>query len=281
MTKSKIKWSSVPAKVKWVLELELKSYFTPFCGPTYAFNKWVSVLFNKKTISFMGVDFHYQDRLNPFSIFQYVNEVKETIDLFHLDKLNHSVRILEIGGNIGNWGIVLCHYLPNATLYTFEPNPEPYKLLEKNSSQFPLWKIFNLGVGPNNDKINFYVVPNKSGQGSIYKDNANKNLLSNEAVEETQISVVKLDTNFIAKNFQSNHFDFIKIDIEGAEWEAIYGLKDLTWDGMYVELSLDQPNRDTVEKFMHICQSIWPNVKLCKLIQNSPEVADLFLINKK
>jgi len=281
MSKSKINWSSVPAKVKWVLELELKSYFTPFCGPTYAFNKWVSVLFNKKTISFMGVDFHYQDRLNPFSIFQYVNEVKETIDLFHLDKLNHPLRVLEIGGNIGNWGIVLCQYLPNATLYTFEPNPEPYKLLVKNSSHFPLWKIFNLGVGPNNAKIDFYVVPNKSGQGSIYKDNANKNLLSNDAVEETQISVVKLDVNFITKNFQSNHFDFIKIDIEGAEWEAIYSLKDLTWDGMYVELSLDQPNRDTVEKFMHVCQSIWPDAKLYKLIKNSPEVADLFLINKK
>ena len=41
---------------------------------------WQTV--DKKTISFMGVDFHYQDRLNPFSIFQYVNEVKETIDLF-------------------------------------------------------------------------------------------------------------------------------------------------------------------------------------------------------
>lgn len=270
---------SIPSKVIWVIGLELKSWFTESCGPLYAINKWKSVFFNHKSIPFLGVNFEYQDRLNPFSIFQYVNEVKNTIKLFDLDKLGHAPRVLEIGGNIGNWGIVLCHFLPNAKLYTFEPNPQPFELLKKNSSNFKNWKLFNFGVGSKKEVVDFYVVPNKSGQGSIYKNNADKNLLTQADILKTKVTLIDIDNNFIETNLSCNYFDFIKIDVEGAEWEVIHGLKEVNWRGMYVELSLDQKGRDSVDEFMAICKSIWPKVQICKIQKLNSELVNLFLIN--
>jgi FkbM family methyltransferase len=274
-----LNWRSVPSKIFWVIELELRSYFTQSCGFKYAWNKWISVLFNKKSIPFLGVNFEYFDRLNPFSIFLYVNEVKNIIGLFGLNKIIHQPRVLEIGGNIGNWGISLCHFLPAAKLYTFEPNPQPFGLLKKNSSTFTNWKIFNFGVGSRNELINFYVVPNKSGQGSIYEQNANKNLLSKAEVEKIQVSLIKFDRDYINSNLDCNKFDFIKIDVEGAEWEVIHGLCELNWKGMYIELSLDQMGRDSVEKFVDICKGIWPKVQIAKLKRVNNNVVDLFLVN--
>lgn len=271
---SMINWRVLPSRIYLALILEWKALRTPGCGVLYVWNKWLALFFNRSEIYFLGRKFRYQDRLAPFMIFDYVHEVAKTRSLFKFE--NRQLRVLEIGGNIGNWGICWLKQMPATDLYTFEPNPEPFEILRYNSHELKQWKIFNFGVGTADQKMKFYFIPQKSGQGSIYRENADKNLLGQFSVKETEVDIRKLDRSFCQNYLGGTHFDFIKIDVEGAEWEVLKGISDLTWHGMYVELNLSKgPN--TLEQFIEVCRKNWPTFEVLEAQSYSNGNCDLFL----
>lgn len=274
----KLNWRAIPSRVLWVLKLEIKSWVTSGCGVSYAVRKWFAVATDSRKILFLGSNFFYIDRLNPFSIFTYVEEVQKVISLYKLSDDSSSLRILEIGGNIGNWGVPLSISLPKAKLFTFEPNLEPYRCLAKNAARFDNWKIFNYGVGKESEFVDFFYIPEKSGQGSIYKENAGRNLLSSFDVAKTKVELKKLSFDFLSQELGGNYFDFVKIDVEGAEWDVIEGIRDVVWRGMYVELSLNDLGRESIEIFINKCDQIWGEVSVVRIDMRGKEMADIFLM---
>lgn len=159
-----INWQLVPQKLFWTCKQEVRCILTENCGFSYAARKWFCVILNLKSIKHLDHNFHYIDRLTPFFLFDYINEVKDVIKKYDY-KLTKSIRVLEIGGNIGGWGAALCNLLPNAFLYSFEPNPVPFKYLEKNSLPYENWKVFGCGIGAETESVDFF-----SYQRSLRKD---------------------------------------------------------------------------------------------------------------
>jgi hypothetical protein len=79
-------------------------------------------------------------------------------------------------------------------------------------------------------------VRGKSGQGSIYRENAAQGLLGGE-VEETQSSFKVLNAEECSRLGLPSQFDLIKVDVEGAELEVLRSLGGISWRYLYAELS--------------------------------------------
>ena len=266
-------WLTLPKRLFQVFILEINSLTTPFCGWRYAINKWKAFFSNSRSMNYCGRLFAYEDRLTPFTLFTYVNEVGRGLEL--LSSEPREIRVLEIGANIGGWGTALLRHRPEAELYSFEPNSEPYAILHKNSTTFNSWNIFNCGVAELEEEIELSYISGKSAQGSIYEENASLGLLYEGKVLKTRINVRPLTSNFLSENCGGKHFDFVKIDVEGAEYGVVKGLAATTWDVLYVELSINRKGAAPVDDFVALIAELWPGSYVINQ-RNYEDVADIY-----
>jgi FkbM family methyltransferase len=124
--------------------------------------------------------------------------------------------IVEAGGHIGTFTLFAASKSPNAKIVTLEPDPENFVLLTANVAANKLLDrvtLHNLGLG-NGEQITLYTFPNDRGGNSVYR--------SSEGGTPIQIDTVSL-----AKLFEKHHIDtidYLKVDCEGAEYEAFYTL---------------------------------------------------------
>ena len=102
----------IPQRLAQAVSLEFKSYITPKCGILYALRKWWAVILNKREIQFLGKNISYEDRLAPFTMFDYVNEIIFTKNCFNFS----GGRVLDIGANIGLYGAAISVFFPGSTV---------------------------------------------------------------------------------------------------------------------------------------------------------------------
>ena len=245
---------------------------TEGAGFSYVVALFYSVLNNSRSIQYLGTKFYYEDRLNPFTIFNYINELME---MSLICKFNGG-RVLDVGGNVGIYGYTLIKLFPKSTVFSFEPNPVPFQILKKNATLNSNWKVFNQGISDHLEMKDIYFVEGKSGQGSFYQENADLDLAFEGKVTSLPVKVGPLNSQFLNDFMGGTHFNFVKIDTEGYESIVIRGLVDVTWDYMYVELSNERAGKKNLKKFMTEIQSIWPKAHLLKSI-NKGIVTDVWL----
>jgi len=269
-----MKISLIIKRVYQAILLEIQSLITPYCGFEYAYLKWVSVIKNKRSISFLGRKYYYEDRLQPFTLFNYINEIIALNKIFGF----RGGRVLDIGANIGNFGYTLMILYPNSSVWSFEPNPVPFNYLKSNSNFFKDWRIFNFGISNSTSNNDFYYMSGKSGQGSIYEENASLDILKSNDIIKSSVLLRPLSSQFLQKECGGESFDLVKIDVEGAELLAIDGLKDVQWKFMYVELSNNRSGSTSLEKLISLISETNPNARVIKLNLNK-YFTDVYLSN--
>ena len=127
---------------------------------------------------------------------------------------------LDIGANIGNHSLFFSDHFLN--VYSFEPSEINFELLKLNIKSKANIKAFKYGASSKDQKIVLYTLSNSdSGHSSVmYSENSNINFDNKETID-----LVNLD-NFLNKNNISN-VKFIKIDVEGYEFEVFKGIQEL------------------------------------------------------
>lgn len=119
---------------------------------------------------------------------------------------------VDIGSNVGNHSLFVGGFLSPSRIIPFEPNPIAYKLLIANialNDMADLFDVSHLGVG----------VSDKAGGGYAMEDR-DRNLGAAQMLEgEGDLQVVRGDDALADVSP-----DFIKIDVEGMEMEALNGL---------------------------------------------------------
>lgn len=118
---------------------------------------------------------------------------------------------LDIGANIGSHCLQFKENYPNIQIWAFEPFTENFNLLRQNTKRYFDVHCFNVGVGEKNTMVYFNDGhESNSGVVQVVNHSENSNL------------VVALDN----LEFPSK-VDFIKLDVEGYEVNAIKGMVNL------------------------------------------------------
>lgn len=254
--------------------LDWRAIMTKGCGIRYILSKWNAILFNKRQMIYLGHPINYDCYLAPFFMFSLVDEIEEHV-LKYIT--SNQPKILDIGANYGRWAQTVKSKLPNAKLYSFEPNMEIFDILQINSDRFDEWFVFNYGLSSMNASADFFYIPGKSGQGSLYESNAILNVLSASSPKKIKVNLRRFaDTVLNEKGI--TQFDFVKIDVEGAELDVIQGLVGIEWKFMYVEATRGEGRQGSNEQDLldEIIKS-WGDVEILERTVTSANTIDLLL----
>ena len=134
------------------------------------------------------------------------------VERYNVLKLRHNFypnRILDIGANIGQWYREIQTMFPDSEVFSIEANPNcEHQLMQINPNYLITF------LGKEESIIDFHTPKNNplSPGSSFYIENSD---YFNE-YETQQLSVVTLDS-------LNQEFDFIKMDVQGAELDIIKG----------------------------------------------------------
>ena len=133
-------------------------------------------------------------------------------------EIKHDYNVLDLGAHIGFYTVFMANLVGSrGKVYAFEPSPENFTLLRKNSKEVKHQNVTieNKGVADKTKKEKFYLygsLTNSLGVG-LYDD------INNASAVE--VDIVSLDDYFQSYD---GSIDFIKMDIEGAEKLALDGM---------------------------------------------------------
>jgi FkbM family methyltransferase len=118
--------------------------------------------------------------------------------------------VLDCGANIGLGSIYLKSRYPDAEIIAFEPDEKSYALLTKNirSCGFQNIKLLKKAVWKEDARLQF---SNQGNMGSRIETAGDKSTIEVEAVS--------------LGKFITRKVDFLKLDIEGAEYEVLKSIK--------------------------------------------------------
>lgn len=125
--------------------------------------------------------------------------------------------IFDCGANIGISVLYFKALYPESTIIAFEPNPNLFALLEKNvlDNQLKDVYIHQVALSATNEEISFFINDNLgSFLSSKFQHRGGDN--------EIQVKAVQL-SGYIKRY---SDIDFLKMDIEGAEYEVIQELNE-------------------------------------------------------
>lgn len=127
--------------------------------------------------------------------------------------------VFDVGAHIGSAAVLFAISYPNTPIYSFEPDPENFKLLCKNVEMYKNVKAFNFALGNRTEKRKFFASDNPLNTGGSSLTNLGVDL--NKSSEILVVDILEfMQTTSIKK------IDFMKIDVEGAEFEILKALKD-------------------------------------------------------
>ena len=118
--------------------------------------------------------------------------------------------VLDIGANIGIFTLAFAKLMPSCHVHAFEMMPKTYKALQKTVEINQLKNVTLHQIGLYHKKTNMTVnyKPYMLGKSFITED------------KEKSISTVECDT---LDSFKLENVSFIKIDIQGGEYDALCG----------------------------------------------------------
>jgi FkbM family methyltransferase len=122
--------------------------------------------------------------------------------------------IIDAGGHIGTFTLFAASKSPAANIVTLEPDPENFILLTTNVTLNKLFHrvtLHNVGLG-DGKTITLHTFPHDRGGNSVYR----------EGGIPVEIDTVSLADLFTQHNIEA--IDYLKLDCEGAEYEALYTL---------------------------------------------------------
>ncbi len=185
--------------------------------------------------------------LKVLNIFDYFYQ-KKFINFLKKKNINEFNVFLDIGAHEGESIKLFSKNFKINKIYSFEPSPISYKILEKNIKNFKKNNfsteiiIENIALGNSNEDIVMkHIIESSSStirdlnMNSKYfkkkffflKNSANQSLFKEIKVKQIPLS------RYVDENKIEN-VDFIKIDTEGYELEVLKGAKEILYKAKYI-----------------------------------------------
>ncbi|MFP4401626.1 MAG: FkbM family methyltransferase [Candidatus Nanoarchaeia archaeon] len=204
-----------------IKHLTLVSSFIPFLKqPTQRFLK------NKKK------EMIIQNKLGKFSVYPNNDTIGKSSPYFeyylqhYIPNTKNNNTFIDIGGNIGFYSF-LANENNFKEIHTFEANPDTFKILNKNINLNNLKKKIipnNIALGSKTSELIFAKNKTHTGGSRVIQDKKHYKKQENEEL----ISVKQITFDEYSKNnkLKVENINFIKIDVEGFEYEVLKGMKN-------------------------------------------------------
>jgi FkbM family methyltransferase len=167
--------------------------------------------------------------------------------------------ILDVGANVGQFALAAALHFPEAEIYSFEPLPDVFSELQKNTRRKKNIKSFNCALGDYNGEIllhrNQYT--RLSSSLEIHKNNDNPRYRDNRT-STIDVDIFRLD------EFK-NILDFrppvlLKLDVQGMELDVLKGSTNILGkidcilcEAPLVQLYDNQPVFDEIHCYTKSC----------------------------
>jgi len=184
------------------------------------------------------------------------------------DYLKHGIKVKEgniifdVGANIGLFSRFIAQQAPNLKIFTFEPVPAIFEVLEANLAEIKAEvKNYNIGLGELTEKIEINYYPRVSADSAIipfdYDLKVNRYVENYKETICKTVPIARLVPNFLRKHLVKsvinrlykkeiatcqirplseiikenniNRIDFLKIDAENYESQVLAGILDNDW----------------------------------------------------
>jgi FkbM family methyltransferase len=136
--------------------------------------------------------------------------------------------VLDIGAHIGYYTLIFAAQVGlHGRVYAFEPEPGNFALLERNVGEngYCNVTIARKAIAGKAARVRLYVTEENSGDNRIYD--------SHDGRRSLEVETMQLDDYFAE---DPGKIDFIKMDIQGAEYAALCGMADLLKQNRGVKL---------------------------------------------
>jgi FkbM family methyltransferase len=135
-----------------------------------------------------------------------------------ISKINPSI-IIDGGANAGDYSLLVAQIIPGCKIYSFEPVESTYqKLLENKKEHYNIYPI-KKGLYKENCSLEINLF-NADEHSSLYDIQG----LPEKSSQKQIIELVRGD-DFMNEN-NIDFIDFLKLDIEGAEYDALTGFEN-------------------------------------------------------
>ena len=135
--------------------------------------------------------------------------------------------LFDVGANIGEWSLAAVSVLPEARVHAFEITPATAAILTGNAAPFGArLAIHPFGLGDHEGAITVYLSPRDDTANSTLRDAVAISADANgpQAIAEVAARITTGD-GFLAEH-GITHLDFLKIDVEGAEFSVLRGFEE-------------------------------------------------------
>lgn len=166
---------------------------------------------------------------NAFGVYKPMySAFKKRQDAFEIELLKKYIRqgdcILDIGANIGFYAELLSELTgPDGIVHCFEPDRTNFGHLVKNCGKLRNVRLNNKAAGPKTEKIKIYTSKELNVDHRTYKPDEYEN--------EIEIEAMRMDEYMAGKKV-----DFIKMDIQGFEMQAVQGMTRLLEENTDIKL---------------------------------------------
>lgn len=127
--------------------------------------------------------------------------------------------IFDVGANKGEWASRISHFIPESTIFAFEPIPITFQKLKHNLSDFQQVKLYNFGLSDQEETAKFY----QFSANSLFSSKFDRI----EFREKTQVSVSLTTGDKFCLDSGIDFIDFLKIDVEGLEMAVLNGFEKM------------------------------------------------------
>jgi len=144
--------------------------------------------------------------------------------------------VFDVGANVGDWAALALSINPQLNLHCFEPSLATFQQLQRRN--FPSNVICNnIGLGSAPAETTLFIFDDKAGINSLYQREGLEHLgLSSQRRQE----VIRLDTvaNYCRQRGIET-IDFVKLDVEGHEFEVLQGMAEWLSEGRIKFLQIE------------------------------------------
>lgn len=181
--------------------------------------------------------------------------------------------LFDVGANVGDYTKNLQLFFPGAKIHCFEPARETFRTLSDNIIGANVI-LNNMGISNEEKKGTIYFDKENSGLASLY--NRQLDYFGLEFSREEQVELVTLD--YYCQSHGIDRIDFLKMDIEGNEYNALLGAENLLKENKIgvIQIETGGANMDSRTYFRDFWNLLHRDFEVFRILQDGFKRIDCY-----